>query len=95
MMKIANTPKITPSEECTSISNRVAGLIRKLRRGRRADGLSGGRTLDNLVKFPSVKPDTAALGAVIDFNSLAIGHNQVDGWADGTFHDAVPPFWGY
>jgi hypothetical protein len=73
---------------------RVAWLMRMLRRGRRAEGLPGSRTFDNLVEFPSVKPDTAALGAVINFNSLTIGHNQVDGWADGTFHDAVPPFLG-
>jgi len=65
---------------------RIAGLIQILRRGRRADGLPGGRTFDNLVELSAVEPDAAAFGAVIDLNSLTIGHNQVDGCADGTFH---------
>jgi hypothetical protein len=43
--------------------------------------------LDDLVEFSSVQPDPATFRAIIDFYSLTFGHDQVDGAADGTFHD--------
>ena len=45
--------------------------------------------LDDLVKFSPVKPDTATFRAVIDFDPLTFGHDQIDGTADWTFHDVT------
>lgn len=36
-----------------------------------------GNTFNDLVKFAVVQPHTAALGAVIDFNTLALCHQEV------------------
>jgi hypothetical protein len=45
--------------------------------------------LDNFVKLPLFKPDTPALGAIINFETLSLGHNQCY-VADRTIH-TVPP----
>lgn len=37
----------------------------------------GNRTFDDLVQFAAVEPDAAAFGAVIDLNTVALGHQQV------------------
>lgn len=54
------------------------------------------RTLDQLVEFASVEPDTAALRAVVDFNSLALGHHQVSNSTCRAFHSfLVWICWGW
>lgn len=35
-----------------------------------------GRPFDNLVQLSSIKPDTSALGAKVDFNPLTLGQGQ-------------------
>jgi hypothetical protein len=60
-----------------------------LRRGRR-----GGRrnaALDDLVEFAPVKPDTTALGAVIDLDSLSVGHDKL-GSVDRAKHRKILSF---
>ncbi len=42
------------------------------------------RSLDDLVQFAAIQPDTAAFGAVIDLDPLALGHDQVR-VVDGAF----------
>src|SRR5690606_10567415 len=58
------------------------GLGLCLRDGRQ---LVGG-TFDDLVQLAAIEPHTAALGAVIDFDSLPFGHDQVLGFTNGTLH---------
>lgn len=60
------------------------GIVRLLQRWLCWYGLS--RTLDNLVQFPSVQPNAAALRTKIDFNTLALCHLKRD-ITDGTFHN--------
>jgi hypothetical protein len=52
-------------------------------------GAASGRALDQLVEFPAIQPDAATLGAIVDFNTLALGHVQVDvtGW---TLYGCIP-----
>jgi hypothetical protein len=74
----------------------IAGLLRiallghLLRRRRglilsRGRGLGGG-TLDDLVELAAIEPDPAAIGAIVDFDPLALTHHQGHGCAGGTFH---------
>ena len=44
------------------------------------------RPFNQLVEFTAIKPNTAALGAVVNFNALAFGHQQAGVRADGAFH---------
>lgn len=67
----------------------VAGF--RTRCGRLGRGLIG--AFEDLVELTTVEPDTTTVGAVIDLNSLAFGHHQVDGAANRTFHSCkVFPF---
>ncbi len=50
-----------------------------------AAGIMLCRTLDDLIQLAAIKPDAAALGAVINFNSLFIGNEQ-GSLAVWTFH---------
>jgi len=56
---------------------------RRLRRG----GAQTGDTIEQLVQFATVEPNSTACGAIIDFNALPIGHHQGLVNALGTFHD--------
>jgi hypothetical protein len=51
--------------------------IRRTRRGRHAIGLGLERSLDDLVQFASIEPDTPAGGAVVDLDTLALGHHKL------------------
>ena len=44
-----------------------------------------GTSLDNLVEFPSIKPNTSALGAIVDLHPLSLTHREGD-TTDGTWH---------
>lgn len=62
---------------------------------------SSRRPLNQLVEFTSIKPNAAALGAVVNFNSLAFSHQQAGVRADRAFHkvplrkvDLSTRFWG-
>ena len=46
-----------------------------------------GRPLEKLVQLTAVEPNASAGGAVINFNTLPIGHDQRLVFALGTFHD--------
>ena len=46
-----------------------------------------GRPLEELVQLTAVEPNASAGGAVINFNTLPIGHDQRLVFALGTFHD--------
>jgi hypothetical protein len=49
------------------------------------------RPLDNLVYFAPVKPDAAALGAIVDFNTLSFRDNQINRIAYWAFHSNFSP----
>ena len=49
------------------------------------------RPLDDLVYFTPVKPDAAALGAIVDFNTLSFRDNKINGIADWAFHGKFSP----
>ena len=63
---------------------RLRGLLRRCSRR-----ILLGGTLEDLVQLPPVKPDAPAIRAVIDLDPLTFGHDQVDGSADRTFHNAL------
>lgn len=44
-----------------------------------------GRSFDDFVQFAPIEPHTTALGAIIDFHTLAVGHHQGN-VAVGTVH---------
>jgi hypothetical protein len=46
------------------------------------------RFLDDFVEFSSIQPDATASGAIIDFDPLALGHDQVGFFTDWAFHDS-------
>src|SRR5688500_12658817 len=50
--------------------------------------LGGARlgTIDKLVQLAAVEPYPAALRAIVDFDTLALAHEQLGLDADGTFH---------
>ena len=48
-------------------------------------GGGGGSPFNDLIQLTPVEPYTAALWTIIDFNSLAVGHDQID-VAGGAFH---------
>ncbi|MEY3675421.1 MAG: hypothetical protein RJB47_2129 [Pseudomonadota bacterium] len=52
----------------------------------RRRGADTGRTLQQFVELATVEPNTSASGAIIDFNTLPIGHHQGLVFALGTFH---------
>jgi hypothetical protein len=49
------------------------------------------RPLDDLVYFTPVKPDTAALWAIVDFNTLSFRDNKINSIADWAFHGKFSP----
>jgi len=49
------------------------------------------RPLNDLVYFAPVKPDTAALGAIVDFNTLSFRDNKINRIADWAFHGKFSP----
>ena len=46
--------------------------------------------LHQLVQFAAIQPDAAAGGAVVDFHTLAVGHQQGGVGAYGAFHLGSP-----
>ena len=44
------------------------------------------RPFNQFIEFTSVKPNTPALGAIVNFNALAVGYQEVGVRADGAFH---------
>jgi hypothetical protein len=54
-----------------------------LHRGSRGRLLSA--SLDDLVELPSVEPNAAALGAIIDLDALPLAHHERDA-TDGAWH---------
>ena len=59
---------------------RMVALILRLRKGRllywNSSGCLWGASLDDLVEFPSVKPNTTALGAIVDLDALSFTHHE-------------------
>jgi hypothetical protein len=49
------------------------------------------RPLNDLVYFTPIKPDAAALGAIVDFNTLSFRDNKINRIADWTFHGKFSP----
>ncbi len=72
----------------------VAGIMPLITLRRRKGGLlhrsSGRRILgasfDDLVEFPSVEPNTPALGAVVNLNAFALTHHE-RATTDGARHN--------
>jgi len=58
--------------------------LRRCRRGVRWHGLS--TALNQLVKFTTVQPYPSARGTVVNLDTLALGHDERDFGALGTFH---------
>lgn len=52
--------------------------------------LLGQRTLNDLVQFAAVEPDTATLWTIINFYSLTFRHDEIDVGTDWTFHGETP-----
>lgn len=44
------------------------------------------RPFNQFIEFTPIKPNTPALGAVVNFNALAVGYQEVGVRADGAFH---------
>ena len=44
-----------------------------------------GTSLDDLIEFPTVEPDTPALWAIVNFHALSLTHHEGD-TTDGTRH---------
>ncbi len=63
---------------------RALHVGQRLRRGCGA-AVMGGATLDDLVQFPPVEPDAAALRAIVDLDTLTVAHHERD-LADRTGH---------
>jgi hypothetical protein len=51
------------------------------------------RSFEDLVEFPPVQPDTPAFRAIVDFNTLAVRHDEIDGGTYGTFHAGILLLW--
>jgi hypothetical protein len=62
----------------------VLGRLGLLRLGLGRLVLDG--AFDDLVEFATIEPDSTALGTVVDFDALTVGHNQIHFFAYGTFH---------
>jgi hypothetical protein len=78
---------ISGSMACTVID--LLRLITRLRYVLRLLGngyLLGSGAFDDLVKLSPIKPDTPAFRAIIDFHSLTIRHDKIDGRTDWAFH---------
>jgi len=58
-------------------TNRLAGIYRHA-------------AFDYLVKFTSIEPDTPTLWAIVNLNTGTLGHYEINGGADRTFHVATP-----
>lgn len=48
------------------------------------------RPFNQFIEFTPIKPNTPALGAVVNFNALAVGYQEVGVRADGAFHGFLP-----
>ena len=76
-----------------SVATAVIDLLRLITRLRYMLRLLGngdlleGRAFDDLVQLTPVKPDTPTFRAIIDFHSLTIRHDKVNGRTDWAFHD--------
>jgi hypothetical protein len=46
-----------------------------------------GCPIQPFVEFTPVEPNTAASGAIVNFDTLAVGHDQGGVWAAGRFHN--------
>ena len=46
--------------------------------------------LDDLVQFSAVKPNPAALRAIVDFDAEALGHQEIGGGTHRAFHFVAP-----
>jgi hypothetical protein len=53
----------------------------------RCDWIGTGCTFEQFVQLATVEPNSSASGAIIDFDTLPIGHHQGLVFALGTFHD--------
>jgi hypothetical protein len=51
------------------------------------------RPFEDLVEFPPVQPYPPAFRTIIDFNPLAVRHDEVDSAAYGTFHSGILLLW--
>ncbi|GAB3554658.1 hypothetical protein GCM10027343_42860 [Noviherbaspirillum agri] len=52
-------------------------------------GLLALTALDDFVEFAAVQPYAPALGAIIDFDVLPLGHNELCFLAYGALHNAI------
>jgi hypothetical protein len=68
----------------------VFGLVRG-RASLPAWGLFFPGSFENFVELASIQPDPPAVGAVIDFNTLALRQYEGGFFAGGTFHGASLP----
>lgn len=50
------------------------------------------RAVDDLVQLAAVQPYPAAVGAIINFNALAVSHQQLHVLAYGAVHGSIHPF---
>lgn len=66
------------------VALRIAAIVRRY-----LGSLDGGGALDDFVEFPPVQPHTAAFGAIVDFNALAVSHDQVGFYTYGAFHGII------
>jgi hypothetical protein len=51
-----------------------------------SQSVGGHATLDNLIEFPAIKPNTPALGAIVDFDAGTLGHHKISSSTDWTLH---------
>jgi hypothetical protein len=49
-------------------------------------GTPRNRTLNNLVQFPTIKPNTSALWAIVNLDALSVAHYKIDRMTDRTLH---------
>jgi len=47
---------------------------------------SRGRAFNQFIEFTPIKPNATALRAIVNFNALAFGHQEVGVRANGAFH---------
>lgn len=71
----------------------MLALLRvRRRRGRRGHlcRRASRRSFDDLVEFAAIQPDSTAFRAIIDFDSLSLGHHQINTSTDWTIHKFAP-----
>lgn len=68
---------------------RIRSRRRCLGRQRRLGLQLAHGTFDDFVQLAAIQPDPAAFGTVIDFNTLAVSHDQVCFHTNRTFHNRL------